>query len=281
MNYKADFKFTFFTILKMTDPKTLLDENNRLKKEIEILNSRLARVSVWMEREIKQQTHKIAKTKASKMTNEVRDEFLNENFEEMIAKQINSYFWDLLLLNAPKWTIEWITTWEINFFNMMKNPTIDGFSVISAYHKILDLFVESFITNNFRKFAKKKNCTILRVNDPLEKSLNLIINKKYIMSVWRLYALLKMIREWEKLYDFWRCFSEYLDKYRELKDILLDDLFFENFTKINKSEILSSKRHSWSITKKETLEARKILIWDFKDKNSMIYKLLESQSVSF
>jgi hypothetical protein len=66
---------------------------------------------------------------------------------------------------------------------MMKNPSIDGFSVISAYHKILDLFVESFITNNFRKFAKKKNCTILRVNDPLEKSINLIINKKYIMSI--------------------------------------------------------------------------------------------------
>jgi regulator of replication initiation timing len=76
----------------MTDPKTLLDENIRLKKEIEILNSRLARVSVWIEREIKEQAHKIAKTKASKMNSEVREEFLNENFEEMIAKQINSYF---------------------------------------------------------------------------------------------------------------------------------------------------------------------------------------------
>jgi hypothetical protein len=32
---------------------------------------------------------------------------------------------------------------------------------------------------------------------------------------------------------------------------LLDDDFFNKFTKINKSEILSSKRHSWSISKKE------------------------------
>jgi hypothetical protein len=47
----------------------------------------------------------------------------------------------------------------------------------------LDLFVESFITNNFRKFAKKRNCTILRVNDPLEKALYLIIEKKYILSI--------------------------------------------------------------------------------------------------
>jgi hypothetical protein len=66
---------------------------------------------------------------------------------------------------------------------MMKNPNIDGFSVVSSYHKVLDLFIESFVTNNFRKYAKKKNCTILRVNDPLEKSLHLIINKKYILSV--------------------------------------------------------------------------------------------------
>jgi len=39
---------------------------------------------------------------------------------------------------------------------MKKNPSIDGFAVISAYHKVLDLFIESFIINNFRKYAKKK-----------------------------------------------------------------------------------------------------------------------------
>ena len=265
----------------MTDPKTLLDENQKLKKEIERLKTKLEVVKVWMEREIKEQTHKIAKSKATKLSLNVREDFLNDNFEELIATQINSYFWDLLLLNAPKWTIEWITTWEINFYNMKKNPSIDGFSVISAYHKVLDLFIESFVTNNFRKFAKKRWCTILRVNDPLEKSLNLIINKKYILSAWRLYWLLKMIKENERLYDFWQCFKEYLEKYIDLRNVLLDDGFYDKFTKINKSEILSSKRHSWTISKDETIEARRLLIWDFRDKDSMIYKLLESQSVGF
>lgn len=265
----------------MQDPKKLLDENQKLKKEIERLKTKLEVVKVWMEREIKEQTHKIARAKATKLTSNTKEDFLNENFEEVIWNRINSYFWDLLLLNAPKWTIEAITTWEINYYNMMKNPSIDGFSVISSYHKVLDLFVESFITNWFRKFAKKKWCTILRVNDPLEKSLNLIINKKYILSVWRLYWLLKLIKEDWELYDFWRCFKDYLDKYSDIKDILLDDDFFEKFTQINKSEILSSKRHSWTISKKETTQARKILIWDFRDKNSMIFKLLESQSVGF
>ncbi len=263
------------------DLKKLLKENLELKKQVEIMNAKMKIVKIWMEREVRAQAHKIAKSKTSKLTTSVKEDFLAENFEEVIATQINNYFGDLLLLNAPKWTIEWITSAEINFYNMMKNPTIDGFAVISAYHKVLDLFIESFITNNFRKFAKKKWQTILRVNDPLEKSLNLIVNSKYILSVWRLYGLLKMIKEEERLYDYGKCFKEYLDKYSELKNILLDDEFFEKFTHLNKSEVLSSKRHSWSISKKDTTDARKILIWDFRDKTSMIYRILEWQSVMY
>lgn len=265
----------------MSDIKQLLEENTQLKKEIEILQSKMARVRIWMEKEVKAQAHKIAKSKTSKLTSSVKEDFLSENFEEVIASRINDYFGDLLLLNAPKWTIEWITSAEINYYNMMKNPTIDGFAVISAYHKVLDLFIESFITNNFRKFAKKKWQTILRVNDPLEKSLNLIVNSKYIMSVGRLYGLLRMLKEEQKLHDYGKCFKEYLDKYSELKSILLDDEFYEQFTRLNKSEVLSSKRHSGTISKKDTAEARKILIWDFRDKNSMIYKILEGQSVMY
>lgn len=261
--------------------KKLLEENLELKKQVEVMNAKMKIVKIWMEKEVRAQAHKIAKSKTSKLTTSVKEDFLAENFEEVIANQINNYFGDLLLLNAPKWTIEWITSAEINYFNMMKNPTIDGFAVISAYHKVLDLFIESFITNNFRKFAKKKWQTILRVNDPLEKSLNLIVNSKYIMSVWRLYGLLKMIKEEEKLYDYGRCFKEYLDKYTELKNILLDDVFFEKFTRLNKSEVLSSKRHSWTISKKDTTDARRILIWEFRDKTSMIYRILEGQSVMY
>lgn len=259
----------------------LIEENIKLKKEIDFLHSKIARVKIWMEKEVRAQTHKIARSKTSKLTSSVKEDFLAENFEEVIATRINDYFWDLLLLNAPKGTIEAITSAEINFFNMMKNPTIDGFAVISAYHKVLDLFIESFITNNFRKFAKKKWQTILRVNDPLEKSLNLIVNSKYIMSVGRLYGILKMIKEDQKLYDYGKCFKEYLEKYSQLQEILLNDDFFEKFTRLNRSEVLSSKRHSGTISKKDTTEARKILIWDFKDKTSIIYKILEGQSVMY
>ncbi len=264
----------------MGDIKKILRENVELKKEIEILNSKLKVIKIWVEKEVKAQTHKIAKSKTAKMSQEVKDNFFNENIEEVIANRISNFFGDLMLLNAPKWTIELITWAEINYYNMLKNPAIDWFAVVSNYHKVLDLFIESIITNNFRKFAKKKWCTILRVNDPLEKSLNLIINSKYILSVWRLYALIKLIKEWNTLYDFWKCFRDYLDKYEDLKKVLLDDDFIKQFTTLNKSEVLSTKRHSWTITKKETTLARKILIWDFKNKNCMIYKLLESNTIT-
>lgn len=80
------------------------------------------------------------------------------------------------------------------------------------------------------------------------------------MSVGRLYGILKMIKEEQKLYDYGKCFKEYLEKYSQLQEILLNDDFFEKFTKLNKSEVLSSKRHSGTISKKDTTEARKILI---------------------
>lgn len=277
------YKKTFIILLfqNMQDIKQLLEENLILKKENQKFKTKLQIVEVWMKKEIKEQALKIAKQKTSKLTWETKENFLQENFEEVIANRINGYFWDLLLLNAPKWTIEWLTSAEINYYNMTKNPSIDGFAVISAYHKVLDLFVESFITNNFRKFAKKRWCTILRVNDPLEKSLNSIVNQRYILSVWRLYALLKIIRENTNLYDYWRCFKEYLDKYVDLKEVLLNDDFFDKFTKINKSEVLSAKRHSWTISKKDTTDARKVLIWDFRDKKSIIYRLLEWQWVEY
>jgi regulator of replication initiation timing len=86
----------------MSDIKQLLEENTQLKKEIEILQSKIARVRIWMEKEVKSQAHKIAKSKTSKLTSSVKEDFLSENFEEVIVSRINDYFGDLLLLNAPK-----------------------------------------------------------------------------------------------------------------------------------------------------------------------------------
>jgi len=260
--------------MSQTELQKLQEENKVLKRKLEVAKA-------WMEREVKSQVHSVAKRKVNKMTSDLKQDFLSENIEEVISQRIVDYFGELLLLNAPAWTVKAITTSEINFYNMQKNPTIDGFSVISGYHKSLDLFIEAFIVKQFRKFAKKQKQTILRTNDPLEKSLNLVVNKWYILSTWRLYWLLRLLKEVWQLNDYSRCFKDYLNKYVDLRDVLLSDEFFNNFTELNKSEVLWSKRHKWSITKDETILARRILIWDFKEENSILYKLLESQSVNF
>lgn len=126
---------------------------------------------------------------------------------------------------------------EINFYNLGKNPSLDGFSVVSSYHKILDVWVEQMIINQFRKYAQKKGATVLRVNDPMEKALHSVITKKYILSLGRLFGLLQSIRKGEKLYDFAQTFSDYLEKYQGLRELLLSDKFFFLFEKIIESDV--------------------------------------------
>ncbi len=208
----------------------LLKENEALKRQLEVCVR-------WMRREVEESVHKISKRKVSKMTEVGRDDFLRENQEAIIGKRIADYFGDILLLNAPKETIEYLVSSEISYYNLSKNPSLDGFSVIGSYHKILDVWVEHMIVNQFRKFAQKKGATVLRVNDPMEKSLHSVVTKKFILSLGRLFGLLRMIRNNEPLYDFGRTFRDYLDKYPDLRNMLLSDRFFLLFEKIIDSDV--------------------------------------------
>ena len=158
-----------------------------LEEENAVLRHHLEVATKWMRREVEESVHKISKRKITKMTETGRDDFLRENQEAIIGKRIQDYFGDLLLLNAPKETIEYLVSSEISFYNLSKNPSLDGFSVIGSYHKILDVWVEQMIVNQFRKFAQKKGATILRVNDPLEKALHSVVTKKFILSLGRLF----------------------------------------------------------------------------------------------
>jgi len=107
----------------------LEQENERLKRQLE--------VSIrWMRRQVEESVHKISKRNVTKMSETGRDDFLRENQEVIIGKRIQDYFGDLLILNAPKETIEYLISSEISFYNLGKNPSLDGFSVIGSYHKM-------------------------------------------------------------------------------------------------------------------------------------------------
>ncbi len=265
----------------MSEFQRLKQENKFLKQKVLELQEKLKTAETWMTREVKEAVKKISKRKIASMTYSTRDKFLKENIEDIISNKIRKYFWDYILMNLSSNIINNIISAEISYYNFRQNPSFDGFSVISSYHKALDALIESIITKNFRKFAKKNWYTILRKNNPLEKTLNLVVNKGYILSVWRLYHLLSNIKENKQLYDYGKAFKEYLDKYKDLKSILLKDDFLKIFKQIINSEILWKKRHSWSITFPETRKARKLLIWDLKNKNSLIYKLTSFWDINY
>jgi len=256
-------------------------ENQRLKEANLDLSRKLAVAKLWMEKEVRWQVKKISKRKVWSMTCKTKDKFFAENVEWMITTKVADFFWEILLLNTPTNVVDNIISAEVAYFNLRENPSADGLWVITSYHKALDILIESDITKWFRKYAKKVWQTQLRKNDVLEKSLNSVVNKWYILSVWRLFHLIKLIRKNEYLYDYWKCFKEYIIKYNFIWDILLSDTFYSNFEKLISSEILWKKRHVWKVDFVEARKARLFLIWDFKDKNSLIYKFIEIGKVEY
>ena len=252
-----------------------------IRNERDELEKKLSVLSAWATRDIKSNISSIARQRAAGLDNETHDNFHAEETAEEIEQKITEYFGNILLMNAPSWVVDALTTAEVNYFNLLQNPNIDGLSVVSAYHKALDALIETIITKWFRKFAKKKWQTVLRKNDPLEKTLNMVVNKWYILGFGRLYGLIKYIKQDGELYDYGECFAEYLDKYYYLKDVLLEDNFFSQITQLANSEVLWAKRHTWNIAWKEAIKARQLFIGNYENKNAIIYKLLESQSVDF
>lgn len=253
----------------------------KIKKENLDLQKKLSTAKLWMEREVKEQIKKISQNKVSSMTSKTKDLFFSENVEEIITKKVSDFFGEIILLNTPVSVIENIISAEVAYFNMKENSSSDGLGIITSYHKALDVIIERDIIKWFRKFAKKNKQTQLRQNDVLEKSLNSVVNQGYILGVWRLFHIIKLIKEDGILYDYWKCFKEYLSKYTFISEILLNDNFYNNFKILINSEILGKKRHIWKISLTEVKEARLILIWDFKDTNSLIYKFIEIGKVDF
>ena len=271
----------------MSELKRLQEENRLLKQKLEIAQD-------WMKREISGQIKKIATKKVTETTLWEKACFLHENIEEIVTKKIQQYFGEIMLLNIPSSIIENIISAEINYYNFRHNPKSDWFAVISSYHKALDIIIETYITKQFRKFFNKNFSKFSPENESIEKALFSVIGKNYNLSVGRLFHIIKLIRENEanksspnlssrrgteqesKLKPYVAVFKKYIQKYSFLETILIkDDELFKLFSKIIESEVLWSKRHSGRISFVDTREARKLIIWEFRDPNSLIYKLIE------
>lgn len=245
----------------------LEDENIELKRKLSIAKS-------WMEKEFKKELKNISREKIESLSIGDRNNFFSENVEEIISTSVESFFWEFMILNTPKIVIENIISAEVLFYNQRQNKFADGLWIISSYHKSSDNIIEESITKSFRKFAIK-SWVKLNKNDPLEKTLNQVVNSGYILWISKLFHVVSLIKKGEILSDFSKCFNDFLEEYKYIKEVLLDDDFYFLLKELVESEVLWSKRHIWTITYEETKRARTILIWDLKDVNCIIYKLLK------
>ncbi len=254
-------------------------DNKTLEKENKELKRKLQNIKKWLDKQIWKKLEIIRKNKIFKNTINNKENFIIKNIEDIIKKQINTFFSDILAINIPNKVVENIINSEVNYYNLKKWQKIDGLSIIIWYHKVIDLLVEDFITKEYRYFVNKYNKNIKIINNPLEKSLNLVVKKWYSLSIGRLYNLIDNINSKDNLKWYTKIFANFLEEYNYLKKILLEKDFILKLKKIVDSWWLWIKRHSWNISNEETKKLRKLIIWDFKDKNCIIYKLLETQKL--
>jgi len=246
----------------------------KLQEENTILRKKLLSASTWMKKSIEEEKKFIQKQKLKWEREEERESFLYANIENIILKKIENFFPVRELNFLSEEFVDNILSSEINFYNLQKNPHLDGILVIIGYHKILDMLIEDKITSPFRKFAKKENQTTLEVNDVLEKSIHLIVNNGYILSVWRLFGILKKIKETKKLSPYLLSFKNFLNEYGYIEQTVFHSSFYYKLEILVESEVLGSKRHKGHIEKKETIKIRELLIGNFEDKDCIIYELL-------
>lgn len=234
----------------------LQEENKQLKHKLEIAQK-------WMQSQV---------LGAQSMIH-AKDEIRNK-----IEQQIYTFFPAESLSNFPNNGIENIISAEILFHHMTSWEKFDGISILISYAKVLDQMIELYITKGFRKYISKNNLHPQYINDPLEKSLRLIVEKKYIFSLWRLYQSLELIHQWTSLTAYLQEFAHYLKSRAFLWELLLSESFLLQLKCVMQSHAMTDKRHSWTLSKADTIVARQAIIWNFKNKNCILYILSSSQS---
>lgn len=227
----------------------LQEENKKLKEK-------LAHAQEWMQREIQS---------------------CENNIQEDIESQIFSFFSPEALSYFPTHGLENIISAEIVYRHLLSWEQLDGMWVVLWYQKVIDGMIEMYITKWFRKYLKKNNINPQYLNDPLEKSLRAIVEKKYIFSLWRVYQSLKLISENQSLTPYIYELSAYIKSRPTLKKSLLQSSFLLQLEWLIHLHAISDKRHSGTLSRTDTLKARKFINWNFQDKECILSLLSASQ----
>lgn len=244
-----------------------------LQKENEILKKKLALAEHFIQREFtSHQTH-IQKQKIGFQTEKQKKNFFNEDVSELAYNSIHSYFWAANMLGIENSVIQNIILAETMYYHFLDHKNLDGFAVLSSYAKAIDIYVEAYITKPFRKFSNK-NKQKLTLNTLIEKNLYRVIYKWHTLSLWRLYEILSHQESYQEDTFLWD-FKKFLDSYRYIKNIILEPSFLALFKELIDSGVFGVKRHIGVVSFEELQQIRKLLVWNFVDTNSLLYKLVQ------
>ncbi len=236
--------------------------NHSLEQENLLLKHKLEVAQKWMQSEILWAQNSIQNKWA------IRDD---------IEQKIYTFFPPESLSNFPNNGVENIISAEIIFEHLLSWEDFDGISVLISYGKILDQMIELYITKWFRKYISKNSISPKYINNPLEKSLRLIVEKKFTFSLWRLYQSLDLIVKWKPLTPYVLEFANYIKSRAYLWHLLLSKSFLLQLECVIYSHALTDKRHSWRLSRADTISARDIIIWNFTDTNCILHTLSASQ----
>lgn len=246
-----------------------------LESENKILKKKLSIAQAWMKREILSNLNGINVSKVNFETSKSKKSFFSENVEEIVYNQVYNFFWEELFMYFSKDILENIISWEILFFALNQNKAVDWLGIIISYNKSFDLFVEENITKLFRKYFNSKKYKFNLENDLIEKKLHSVIYKWHILWFGNLFWILKKISENKDFSPYLYSFKDFLEKYFYIWNILLEKDFLEIYKKLVDLETFGSKRHIWKVEFEDVFKTRKYFLWDFKDKNCFLYKLLK------
>lgn len=246
----------------MSDPSAdarlheLEQENAELRRKLDFSRA-------WMRKQVEEQVHQISVRKTRSLGSESRDDFFREQQAQMISAHIRRYFGEEGAALLSDSTLSLLVQSEIAYYALTKNPALDGLSVVGVYHKLLDNLVERAITESYRVQARQARLW-LTANDPLEKALHLVVTKNYILSLGRLYGLLKIAKndDASTLPAFTQSFVHYVRTDDRLSE-LLDKPFYPLFAQLIASQAMGEKRHRGNITLEETKRAREWTLASF------------------
>lgn len=259
-------------IFYFLDSITYICYTSRMQKKEDLirenieLRSRLEFAEKWMRREIQASISKIQKEQSKKWTRIAIGNMFESEWLDILTRRILSQF-DTSLNSAPKYTLERLIDAEIYWNTLQRYPQMDALPIILAYQKIFDAWIEQTLIAPWRN--QKIHWTLKFIHsspvshsmDGIESDIANIRNKKYTLSIGRLYQIILCIREWNPLYgNLWNLIDFWREQNTQLVDILISDAFFLPFRELMDREVFTRKRHESKVNFSDAKKIREIMI---------------------